>query len=358
MITGTYTTGKSDGIYLGKFDLGTGNYASISSVKGIKNPSFLCFGKNRQYVYAVSEANGGGNGGKVFAYAFDMVAGQLKKINEQPSGGDDPCHLSVDGTGKWLAVGNYSSGSLSVLPIAGDGSLGTATDHIVHQGQGADKTRQEAPHVHETVFSADNRFLYVPDLGLDRVYIYAFDARKGKLKPAKQPFVQLKPATGPRHILFHPTMHVAYVLNELNGSVNAYRVDVKTGSLTETGSWPTLPKGASGPAGCAELQFSMDKHFLYCSNRYEENSLAIYAIDGESGALRPVDFPSVLGRHPRYFTFDPSGEWLLVANKDTDEIVLFRVDEKTGMIKDSGKRIPIPSPVCMLFTVRPPKVVN
>lgn len=345
MVTGTYTSGKSEGIYIGKFDAATGSYTPGSTVTGIKNPSFVVGSPKKDFLYAVSESKGG----EVFSYFFDRTTGKAVKLNQQSSGGDDPCHLEVDRTGKWVAAGNYSSGSLAVLPIQTDGSLGAPVARIAHQGTGFDKARQEAPHVHETVFSADNRFLYVPDLGLDRVYIYAFDQRTGKLSPASQPWAALKPGSGPRHITFHSKLNVAYVLSELNGTVSVYAVDKKTGGLKERGVLSTLPAGATGDAGCAEVQVSPDGKFLYCSNRYEQNTIAIYSIDQASGQLKSLAFPSTLGKHPRYFCFDPTGKWLLVANRDNDQVVLFQVDRGTGLIKDSGKRISIPSPVSLLF---------
>jgi len=345
LVTGTYTNGKSEGIYIGSFDAATGAYEAKGTLTGIKNPSFVVASPKKDHLYAVSEAKDG----KVFSYSFDRTAGKAVKINEQSSGGDDPCHLEVDHAGKWVAAGNYSSGSLSILPISSDGSLGKATDRIVHQGSGYDKTREESSHVHETVFSADDRFLYVPDLGLDRVYIYAFDQRSGKLTPASQPWASMKPGSGPRHIAFHRTLPIAYVLNELSGMVTVFSVDRKTGGLKELHSLSTLPAGATGQAGCAEVQVSPDGRFLYGSNRYEQNTIAIYAIDQKSGDLRSIAFPSTLGKHPRYFCFDPTGNWLLAANRDTDQVVLFRVDKKTGLLTDSGKRISIPAPVSLLF---------
>jgi 6-phosphogluconolactonase len=351
MIAGTYTTGKSEGIYVYRFDPAMGIEHSVSKAAGIKNPSFLALAPDGKHLYAVSEANGGGDAGKVFAYAFDRRTGALVKINEQASGGDDPCHLTVDRTGKWVIVGNYSSGSLSVLPVNPDGGLSAAVSRIAHEGSGPNKSRQERAHVHETLLSKDNKFVYVPDLGVDKVYIYAFDARSGKLTPASQPFVQLPASSGPRHIVFHNSLPYAYLVQELTGTVTAFQVDRSTGTLTQIQGVSTLPadSGTHVDPGSAEIQISPDGRFLYASNRGAVNTIAIYAIDKGTGKLTAKAFPAVQGKHPRYFCFDPSGKWLLVANRDSDEVVVFSVDRASGMISDSGRRIPIGAPVCLLW---------
>ncbi len=212
LITGTYTTGKSEGIYVYQFNSDDGSAKALSSVK-ISNPSFVAVSPDEKFVYAVEEnAAGKGKGGSITAFSFDKTTGKLTYINRQPSAGDHPCYVSVDKTGKWITAGNYTSGSLSILPVMADGSLGEAGMIIKHDGSGFNKARQASPHVHGTFFSPDNRFLLVPDLGIDKVMIYAFDETTGKLTAAKQPFAESVPGAGPRHISFHPSGKFVYLM--------------------------------------------------------------------------------------------------------------------------------------------------
>ena len=196
LVTGTYTSDKSEGIYVYRFNSNDGTAKAVSSVK-ISNPSFVAVSPDERFVYSVEEdAANNGKGGEISAFSFDKKTGTLAFLNRQQSGGDHPCYVSVDKTGKWIAAGNYTSGSLSILPVEANGSLGAATTIIKHEGSGLNKTRQASPHVHCTFFSADNRFLFVPDLGIDKVMIYAFEESTGKLTGAKQPFAASEPGSG------------------------------------------------------------------------------------------------------------------------------------------------------------------
>lgn len=347
MLVGTYTNGKSEGIYLFEFDEKTGEAAQHAIQGGIRNPSFLAMDPQGKFAYAVSELNGGGDAGKVFSYQVDPGGRKLIPLNVQSSGGDDPCYLTVDKSGKWLIVGNYSSGSLSVLPILPDGSLGGAVVTLRHEGSGPNRERQEKPHVHATVLSPDNRFLYVPDLGADKVFIYRFDASTGLLTPAPQAFQVANPGSGPRHFVIAPNGKFAYLVEELTGSVSSYSVDPVEGRLSWIQRLSSLPTGFSGFGGSADIHISPDGRFLYASNRGDANNLAIFRIDARNGNLSAAGHQSVLGKKPRNFSLSASGNWLLCANQDSDEIVVFRRNTRTGELTDSGKRISVPSPVCI-----------
>ena len=345
LITGTYTTGKSEGIYVFQFNSNDGSAKEISHIK-ISNPSFVAVSPGEQFVYAVQEdAANNGKGGEITAFSFNKQSGTLQFLNQQSSGGDHPCYVTVDKTGKWVVAGNYSSGSLSVLPVQPDGSLGAAINIIQHNGSGPDKKRQNSPHVHCTVFSADNRFLYVPDLGMDKVMIYAFDEASGKLTPAKQPFTQSTGGAGPRHLCFHPTNKYAYLMEEMSGTVVVYKI--KNGALETTQRISSMPVGDSSNAGSADIHVSPDGKFLYASNRAESNTIAIFSINTKNGLLKLIGHQSTLGKTPRNFSFDPSGNFLLVANQNSDEIVIFKVDKKTGLLTDTQKRIAVGKPVCL-----------
>ena len=345
LITGSYTSGKSEGIYVYLFNSSDGSFKEVSHVK-ISNPSFVAVSPDEKFVYAVQEdAAGNGKGGEITAFTFDKRSGMLTYINEQPSDGDHPCYVTVDKTGKWVVAGNYSSGSLAVLPVNSDGSLGLATTIIQHTGTGVNKDRQTKPHVHCTLFSADNKFLFVPDLGIDKVMIYAFDETTGKLKPADQPFARSADGAGPRHFCFHPSSKYAYLIEELSGTVVVY--DYSDGKLQNKQRISTMPVGDTSFAGSADIHVSPDGKFLYASNRAEANTIAIFHIDQKNGELSLAGHQSTLGKTPRNFNFDPSGNFLLVANQNSDEIVIFKRDTETGLLTDTQQRIKAGKPVCL-----------
>lgn len=346
MLVGTYTKGKSEGIYVYKFNSNTGDVSFISSVK-TSNPSFLAVSPDQKFVYAVSENNNKMNsGGSVSAFSFNKQSGVLTKINEQLSRGDDPCHLTVDKTGKWVIVGNYSSGTLSVFPVNKDGSLDSASSVIQHEGSGVNSERQEGPHVHEAVLSKDNRYLFVPDLGIDKLTIYHFDAKTGAVTPAHIPYVETQPGHGPRHIAFSPDNKYAYLLQELSGTISVYQCD-KNGELDLIQDIPALPPDYTGPVGSAEIAVAPDGKFLYASNRGESNTIAIFKINRKSGQLNIVGFQSTLGKIPRNFNFDPSGKYLIVANQESDNIIIFKRNQQTGLLTDTGNHIDVGNPVCI-----------
>jgi 6-phosphogluconolactonase len=344
LVTGTYTSGKSEGIYVYKFNSADGTARRVSQVK-ISNPSFVAVSPNEQFVYSVEEdAASNGKGGEITAFSFNKKTGSLTFLNRQPTGGDHPCYVSVDKTGKWVAAGNYSSGSLSIFPVEANGGLGAAVT-IKHEGSGPNKTRQASPHVHCTFFSADNRFLFVPDLGIDKLMIYAFDENTGKITAAKQPFAQSEPGAGPRHICFDATNTFAYLIEELSGTVVTYKY--KNGKLKRIQRISTMPAGDTSVAGSADIHVTPDGKFLYASNRAEANTIAIFSINQNNGKLALVGHQSTLGKTPRNFNFDPTGNFLLVANQNSDAIVVFKINKDTGLLTDTGNRIDVGKPVCL-----------
>lgn len=348
LIIGSYTNDTSDGIYVYKFNTLTGDNSFVSSVK-TPNPSFLTVSPDHRFVYAVNENADSTRftvTGHVASFSFDKVTGKLKFINRQESGGKHPCYVTVDKTGKWVIAGNYSSGSLAVLPVRSNGEIDTAIQIIEHEGSGVVADRQEAPHVHATFLHPNNKVLYVPDLGIDKVMIYNFDAKKGKLKEFDPPFVMTEPGTGPRHIDIHPNGKFAYLVEELTGAVSAYKIE-KDGYLSLIQNISALPRDFTGDVGSADIHVSPDGKFLYCSNRGESNTLGIFSIDQSTGELVWIDHQSTLGKTPRNFSFDPTGNFLLVANQNSNEIVIFKRDKQTGLLTDTGKRINVFKPVCL-----------
>jgi len=345
LVTGTYTSGKSEGIYVHQFNSTDGSAKELSHVK-TSNPSFVAISPDERFVYAVQEdAASNGKGGAISAFTFDKRKAALQYLNHQPTGGDHPCYVAVDKTGKWVVAGNYSSGSISVLPVKADGSLG-ATAHIIqHSGSGPDRARQRSPHVHCTFFSADNRFLFVPDLGTDKVMIYAFDAVTGKLTASRQAFAASTGGAGPRHICFNPSGTYAYLAEELSGTVVVFKY--RNGRLKFRQRISSMPAGDTSIAASADIHVSPDGKFLYVSNRAESNTIAIFSINNMNGKLSLIGHQPTLGKTPRNFNFDPTGNYLLVANQNSDEIVVFKRDLLTGLLTDTQHRIKVGKPVCL-----------
>ncbi len=346
LVVGTYNSLKSEGIYIYKFNSQDGSATEVGHIK-TSNPSYVAISPNEKFVYAVHEIARDGKGGEVAAFSFNKKTGTLTFINQQLTGGDHPCYVEIDKTGKWVIVANYTSGSFSVLPVNTDGSLGVATITIQHTGSSKNPDRQKGPHAHCAKLSADNHWLFVSDLGLDKVLIYAFDAATGKLTPAKTPFAATEPGSGPRHLTFHPNNKYAYLVEEMSGAVEAYKYN--NGTLKDIQSISTLPADDTGLIGSADIHVSSDGKFLYASNRGKEgsNTIAIFKIDPATGMLKSVGHQSTLGNIPRNFNFDPSGNFLLVANQESDDVVIFKRNKQTGLLMDTGKRINVGKPVCL-----------
>jgi 6-phosphogluconolactonase len=349
MYVGTYTQGGSRGIYAYRFQPSGGKAGASGLAAETINPSFLAAHPNHQYLYAVNEVSDFGvNSGAVSAFSIDKKTGRLELINKVTSGGRDPCHLTVDRTGKWLVVANYGSGSVSVYPIGKNGEIGRSTARIQHRGSGANPHRQEGPHAHSVNLSPDNRILLVSDLGLDRVMLYRFDAVKGSLAAADPPFFQFSPASGPRHISFHPNGQLLYGINELNSTLTAFAYDSDRGRLRELATVSTLPPDFAGAGGAAEVEAHQDGTFVYASNRGHD-SIAVIPIREGGGVSESIEFVATLGRTPRHFAIDPTGNYMLVANQDSDRVVMFSIDRESGTVKPTGTVLNAPMPTCVIF---------
>lgn len=345
---GTYTQGQSKGIYLSRLDLANGTLSPAEVVAETTNPSFVAISPDRRFLYAVNEIGefGGKRTGAVSAFALDPKTGGLTPLNQQPSAGDGPCHLSVDKTGKNVLVANYGGGSIAVLPVQADGSLGAPVTSIQHKGVSANAQRQGGPHAHMITLDAAERFALVPDLGLDKIFVYHFDANHGTLTPNTPPAGTVAAEAGPRHLAFHPNGHFAYVINEINCTVTVFAYDAHKGTLTAKQTLSTLPREHQSSDSTAEIQVSPDGHFLYGSNR-GQNSIAIFSVDSKTGLLTYVGEQSTQGKIPRNFCMDPTGTYLLAANQDSDSIVVFRRDAHTGLLTPTGTVLDVPKPVCI-----------
>ena len=345
---GTYTAGKSEGIYLLRLNLSSGELRHVGTTKGVVNPSFLTLDGRRRYLYAVNEVEefAGKKSGAVSAFAVDQTTGGLRFLNQQPSMGGAPCYVSLDASGRFLLVANYVGGNVTVLPVRVDGSLGEAADVKQFQGSGVNPGRQEGPHAHCILPDRSGRHVYSCDLGTDKVMIYRFDAKEGKLIPNDEPWVQVKPGAGPRHLTFHPGGRHAYVINELDSTVTAFAHDPGSGALRELQTVPALPTDFKGANTGADIHTSPDGKFLYSSNRGHD-SIAAFRVDARTGRLDFVAHTPTRGKKPRNFAIDPTGAFLLVANQDSDTIVTFRRDPLTGRLDPAGQAAEVPSPVCL-----------
>jgi 6-phosphogluconolactonase len=351
---GTYTGGPSKGIYRFEMDPATGKLTAGALAGEAANPSFLAIHPSRRFLYAVSEVEtlGGKKTGGVSAFAINPKTGDLTLLNQQPSKGGGPCHLVVDHEGKHVLVANYGGGSASALPIQADGRLDEASGFVQHRGTSVNPQRQEGPHAHSINLDAANRFAFVADLGLDKVLIYHYDSGKGELTPNDPPAAAVDPGAGPRHFAFHPTGRFAYVINELQSTVTAFRYDSDQGSLKPLQTISTLPKGFKGNSWTAEVQVHPSGKFLYGSNRGHD-SVAVFSVDTQTGELTLVGHQGSQIKTPRNFGIDPTGTFLLVANQDGNSIVVFRIDPKTGELNPTETRVEVPKPVCVKMMARP-----
>ena len=342
LLVGTYTKGKSIGMYVYDFNKKDGSVKIVDSVQ-TPNPSYLAVAPNQKFVYAVSETQRGNFSGKIRSFSFDKKTGKFHFINEKPSIGDNPCYIIVDKSGKWVIDANYSSATLSVLPIKNDGSLGEAVSSSQHTGHGTNPQRQEGPHVHSTVLSPDNKFLFVQDLGIDKIIIYSFNDKTGAI--ARKDSVKLQDGSGPRHFTFHPNGKWAYLIHEMGGTVTAF--DYQNGKLKTTQTISTLPSGYNRYFTAADIHVSNDGKFVYATIRDSANIITVFKVDQKTGNLSVVGSQPVMGKTPRNFNFDPSGDYLLVANQNSDNVVIFKINHQTGMLTDTGNRIDVGNPVCI-----------
>jgi 6-phosphogluconolactonase len=347
LYVGTYTSGKSEGIY--GYRLGqNGQLVRFGSFKS-PNPSFLAIDRSKRYLYAVNEVGEflGKPSGGVSAFAIDRMTGNLRFLNEQPSLGADPCHLTIDRRKRALLVANYTGGNVSVLSLRSDGTVGPWIDLENHEGSGI-KEQQKGPHAHCIILDRSERYALAADLGIDKVLMYRFDSATGKLEAGTQPWAQLKAGAGPRHLTIHPNGKWTYVINELDSTMTALQYNDRNGTLTEIETVSTLPSDFSGVSYCADLHVSPSGRFLYGSNR-GHNSIVVFEIDLRTGKLKAVQHVSTEGDWPRNFTIDPTGRFLLVANQRSDSVVTFAIDQRTGQITPTGNVEEIPIPVCLKF---------
>jgi len=345
---GAFTTperkARGDGINVYRMDPGSGAWSHVQLLSNIVNPSFLALDREQRFLYAVHA-----DLDEVSAYAIDKQTGQLKPLNRQSCGGKNPVHLAVDPANHFIVTANYGAGSVGVVPIEKDGTLGARTDLVTLPGEpGPNRKEQASSHPHDCPFDPAGRFILVPDKGLDRVFTFKLDSSSGKLAPADPPFVATREGAGPRHIAFHPSLPIAYVIDELDSTVTTYRYDPARGALQPVQVVPTAPSSFTGNNTGAEVAVAPSGRFVYGSNRGHD-SIVIFSVDRAAGTLTPVGWEPTQGKTPRFFTLDPAANFLYAANQDSDSIVTFRVNKATGKLAPTGQTVKVGSPVTIVF---------
>ncbi|MBL7873511.1 MAG: lactonase family protein [Cyclobacteriaceae bacterium] len=347
LVIGTYTEAKPDkGIYVYSFNKVSGELAFVSHGENITNPSFLILSANGKFVYACSETQMP-NSGNISAFRFND--GTLTFINKTSSGGDNPAYLALHKSGKVLVIANYSSGSASVIRIKKDGSLEPDTT-FQFTGKSIIAGRQDSPHIHAAVFSPNHDFVFLTDLGSDRIWSYAI-GKKLNFKRYPAGDVITEPGSGPRHLVFHSTKKFAYCIEELSGTVSGYSYN--NGKLSSIQRIATHDASVKGPYGSADIHISPDGKFLYASNRGNENTISIFSINPTTGILTFVANQSTLGIHPRNFTLDQTGNFLFVANMLSNDIIVFKRDQQTGLLTETPVKISVPKPACLRLIDNP-----
>lgn len=346
VFVGGYAGAAEEGVRSFLFDEMTGALSPLVAFAGIHNPSFLVVHPNRRWLYAVSETGVESDGvaGGVWALRVGREPGSIEAINHQPSGGDGPCHLRLDATGKWLFVANYGSGSVGVLPIRDDGSLGEMSAHVQHRATTPNDSRQEGPHAHSTILTPDKRFAIVADLGLDELIVYRFDSERGTLTPHGS--MAARRGAGPRHMAFHPGGGVFYVANELNSTVSVCKYDARSGTLVEIQTLPTIPP-ESATSYVGDIHYAHSTGRVYVSNRGHD-SVAVYEAGGD-GTLSLLTIAPCGGQWPRNFALAPDEKFLLVANQNSGDITVLPLMKGGPEIGSPVARAAVAKVSCLQF---------
>lgn len=328
LFVGGYTAGKNEGISVYKFNAINGSVKFVSKIKS-DNPSYLALDANGKYLYSANET-GKGRQGFASAFSFNKKSGKLTLLNEAEIAGNGPCYISVNKTNSWLVTANYASGSVSVLNLKKDGSIDTLKQLFQHTGSSVNVQRQKEPHAHMAIFSPDEKLLFTNDLGNDQINIYNFNAanKKTPFTAATDSVIFSVAGNGPRHTAFHPTLKLMYVINELSGTIDVfdYKVGIRNVQAISTDTTTNLDKGSG------DIHFSPDGKFLYATNRGNYNNIVIYSVNSINGTLKFIGLESTKGKTPRNFIIDPKGNFLLVANQNSDNVSIFKRDKNTGLL--------------------------
>lgn len=341
MLVGTYTSGESKGVYVYKIDTVTGTSEYVSMVE-VANPSYLTLSKDEKFVYAVTEDDGAETSA-ANAFSFDKESGKLIFLNKQLTQGGAPCYINVDANGKHIVTANYVGANVTVFPVKENGSLDTASQVVRFEGKGSHPKRQQQPHIHCVQYSPDGKYLFVDDLGTDRIHKFNVNQSGDYLTAGTLAAFRLKPGSGPRHLDFHPNGKYGYLINEISGDVVVF--DYKEGNLSQLQS---IKADTLDAQGSGDIHVSPDGRFVYASNRLKGDGIVVFSINQETGELTKLGYQAT-GIHPRNFAITPNGKLLLVANRDSNNIQVFKIDVISGLLQDTGHTIKLNMPVCIKF---------
>ncbi|MFD3258267.1 lactonase family protein [Paenibacillus lentus] len=343
---GSYAEAADSGVYVVEMNPASGELKRLGQAAGLKNPTFLKVDAHQRKLYAISETTtaNGERIGEAVSFAIDPSAGSLSELNRAFTLQPSTSHIELEPKSRYVVVSGYHGGNVGLVRLLDDGLVGEKADERQHEGQGADPVRQDRPHPHSALFTADSRYVLVADLGLDRIFVYRLDEEGDKLVYHSD--VKTEPSAGPRHLAFHPNGKWLYSINEVNSSLTLYTFDAEAGTLSVIDSVPTLPEGFTGENTTAEVAISRDGKYLYGSNRGHD-SIVVFAIDPTSGKLILVQHISSEGGHPRHFALTPTGDYLVAANRDANNLAVFRIDQATGKLEFTGQTAQISKPVCV-----------
>lgn len=342
---GSYNRDKTaESIQVYQLDTTKGKLTKVTSAKNIINPSYLTLSPNGKYLYACTDTKTP-NAGSVSSFEFSPENKTLSFLNKQSSGGENPVYVSVHKSGKWLVNGNYTEGSVSIHPLLENGQIDSIVQNFQYADGSVHKERQTRSHVHSAVFSPQNDYLFLPDLGADKIRCYRFDeSQKQPLVETKVPFTKTDLEAGPRHFTFHPNQKFGYCIEEMAGAISVY--DYQDGTLKPIQRINTHPDNIKDGFESSDIHISPDGKFLYATNRGKENNIAIFSID-ENGLLKNIGYQSTLGKHPRIFAIDESGKFLVATNVLTGNVVVFKRNPLTGLLKKVGKEVKMENVSCV-----------
>jgi len=342
---GSYNQDKTaESILIYQLDTLNGKLTKVTSARNLINPSFLTVSSNGKYIYACTESKTP-NAGSVSSFEFNPKNKSLVFLNKQSSGGENPVYLSVHKSGKWLVNANYTEGSVSVHPLLEDGKIDSIVQNFQYMDGSVNKKRQTRSHVHSAVFSPQFDYLFLPDLGADKIRCYQFDkTQKKPLVEAKVPFTKTDLESGPRHFTFHPNQKFGYCIEEMSGTVSAYQYE--NGTLNKIQRVNTHPDNITEGFESSDIHISPDGRFLYAANRGKENNIAVFSI-AENGFLTSIGYQSTLGKHSRVFAIDETGKFLIVTNVESGNVVVFKRNPKTGLLKKTGNEVKMANVSCV-----------
>ncbi|HEY4329682.1 MAG TPA: lactonase family protein [Phycisphaerae bacterium] len=339
------------GIGLYKLDVEKGTLSADGMAAPANKPGFLAIAPNQKLLFAGVAGTGPANtAGAIESFSIDAATGKLTVINQQSSAGDEPAYVAVDPAGKNVLTANYGTATVAVLPFDTSGKLSPATTVITETGSSTDPSRQTHAYAHSINCDPSGKFAISCDLGADKLFLYKFDSTAGKLTANDPAFVTVPAGSGPRHLTFSPNGKFVYVLNEMGATVVAYSYDAAKGGLKQIQIIKTLKSDEKGNTS-AEVQIDPSGKFLYASNRLTTNYLTIFAIDQATGMLTQKGYQDAMGKTPRSYRIDPTGHFMVLANQDSDNLVLFKIDQATGMLTAVGQPIAsnVKAPICVKF---------